>query len=1173
MKGKRMSQLVSIVVPVFNERSNLPTLIEQLDSTLRAKKLAYEIILIDDNSTDDSYTYLSRLKKKHIAVFKKKGPQGKAFSLKQGFEKAAGNVIAMIDADLQYPPSALPAMIDGLKTADIVIANRKNYKDTSVRKFFSRTFRYLFGNVLFGLPYDIQSGLKVFKSHVFKSINFVPSSSWTFDLEFLYRASHAGHVISMFDITFSRRRDGSSKVKFLKTIVEIGSNALKVRLIHLKPQLILPSKIRMQGAGMSFKKTKYITHTLLSYNRSAAQTFVLWQKVLICLSILVLAASAGAAPLRTLQVIIVLLSGVYFLDVLFNLYLIVKSLHFPQEITSTNKELEALTDSKLPTYSILCPLYREAHVLPQFIKAIEKIEWPKEKLDVMLLLEEDDVETIQQVRKMRLPSYMRYVVVPDSLPKTKPKACNYGLSLAKGEYLVIYDAEDMPDPLQLKKAFLGFKKATKDIICLQAKLNYYNPNQNLLTRFFTAEYSLWFDVTLTGLQSIETTIPLGGTSNHFRTNDLLRVYGWDPFNVTEDADLGIRLFKAGYRTAIIDSTTLEEANSKVKNWVRQRSRWIKGYMQTYLVHMRESLSFLKTSGKHAVFFQLTVGGKLAFILINPLLWITTISYFVFNKEIGLIIESVYLTPAFYMGIISLALGNFLHMYYYMLGCAKRNQWSLMKYIFLVPFYWILLSVAGYIALYQLIVKPHYWEKTIHGFHLLKPAKRTPAFQPQSATGSFRSAFLHLPTLPGFIRIRSLQIRFAQSIMTNITDFLSLFTGPKMAVPYAEKGLNVLMLNWRDTKHSWAGGAEMYVHELAKRFVDTGNHVTVFCGNDAQSKKDEVIDNVQIIRRGGLYTVYFWAFLYYILHLRGKYDVIVDSENGLPFFTPLYIRKPVFLLIHHIHQEVFRRHLPMPFAQLAMFLETKVMPLVYKNKTVITVSESSKKEIARIGLAQLRNIEVINPGIHTDQFIRTAKTKYPSYMYLGRLKPYKNVDLAILAFSQVVKEVPQAQFFIVGEGESRSKLLRLVQKLKLQDNVKFFGRVSEKMKVSLLAKSWIVVQPSMVEGWGITVLEANAAGTPVIASRVKGLQDSVVHRRTGLLFKAGSINELTQAMRILILQPEMLATFSEEAYFWSRNFSWEKSADMFYASIQKTLTPVYQPRLSKVIFAGVDHYEK
>src|SRR3989337_845730 len=257
----------------------------------------------------------------------------------------------------------------------------------------------------------------------------------------------------------------------------------------------------------------------------------------------------------------------------------------------------------------------------------------------------------------------------------------------------------MPDPLQLKKAYLAFLSAPNNIACLQAKLNYYNSSQNLLTRFLTAEYSLWFDITLTGLQSLNSTIPLGGTSNHFKTQILRDLQGWDPFNVTEDADLGIRLFKKGYKTAVIDSTTLEEANSHVGNWIRQRSRWIKGYMQTYLVHMRKPSYFIRENGIHAFVFQLTVGGKVAFLFINPVLWVATISYFALYAIVGPAIESLYPPIVFYMAVFSLVFGNFLCIYYYMIGCAKREHWGLIKYIFLIPAYWLMASIAAFVALY------------------------------------------------------------------------------------------------------------------------------------------------------------------------------------------------------------------------------------------------------------------------------------------------------------------------------------------------------------------------------------------------------------------------------------------------------------------------------------------
>jgi cellulose synthase/poly-beta-1,6-N-acetylglucosamine synthase-like glycosyltransferase len=236
---------------------------------------------------------------------------------------------------------------------------------------------------------------------------------------------------------------------------------------------------------------------------------------------------------------------------------------------------------------------------------------------------------------------------------------------------------------------------------------------------------LWFDLVLTGLQSIHAPIPLGGTSNHFRTKDLLALKGWDAFNVTEDCDLGIRLVKHGYRTAIINSVTLEEANSSMWNWFRQRTRWIKGYMQTYMVHMRRPDDFLHIKKKsHIITFQLIVGGKILSMFINPMMWAITISYFALRATVGKAIESFYPPPVLYMGAFSLIFGNFLYLYYYMIGCAKRGQDDIIKYVFLVPFYWLGMSVAAWVASTQFLIRPHHWAKTKHGLHLQQGQSET-----------------------------------------------------------------------------------------------------------------------------------------------------------------------------------------------------------------------------------------------------------------------------------------------------------------------------------------------------------------------------------------------------------------------------------------------------------------
>lgn len=484
----------------------------------------------------------------------------------------------------------------------------------------------------------------------------------------------------------------------------------------------------MQGAGISYNGKEYITHTTLESEKTAFINITLGQKLFLVSILLLFLYRLTSNTLGTVVGMLAILSAIYFFDVVFHLFMIVQSLGTESDIKFDTEDLIALDEEQLPIYTILCPLYKEAKVLPKFLNAVEKISWPKNKLDVIILLEADDSETLYAISQLALPNYIRSVIVPKSLPKTKPKACNFGLSLAKGEYLVIYDAEDEPEPLQLKKAFVGFKNVPEDVICLQAKLNYYNSHQNILTKLFTAEYSLWFDVVLTGLQIMETAIPLGGTSNHFKTSALISLEGWDAFNVTEDADLGVRLFKAGYKTAIIDSTTYEEANSQIGNWIRQRSRWIKGYIQTYFVNMRNPIAFFRQNGIHAWIFQLLIGGKIAFCLINPFLWIMTASYFVIHSIVGPSIEAMYPPHIFYLALVSLVFGNFMFFYVYMIGCAKRLQWDILKYLFLLPFYWLLISIAATVAIFQFITKPHFWEKTIHGLDIKDPNIKKPAWR-------------------------------------------------------------------------------------------------------------------------------------------------------------------------------------------------------------------------------------------------------------------------------------------------------------------------------------------------------------------------------------------------------------------------------------------------------------
>ena len=422
--------------------------------------------------------------------------------------------------------------------------------------------------------------------------------------------------------------------------------------------------------------------------------------------------------MKLVTVIIAVITLMYLSSLLLDFLLIMRALNRPTGEQIDDATVYMLASAEWPRYTILCPLYREAEVVPQFVQAIQALDYPADKLQILFLTEEDDVETRKAISSMFLPHHFNIVTVPVGHPRTKPRACNFGLLQATGDYVVIYDAEDIPDPLQLKKAILTFANHGSDLACVQAKLNYYNTKQNLLTRWFTVEYSLWFDLMLPGMQQMKLPLPLGGTSNHFRTEILRQVGAWDPFNVTEDCDLGLRLAHSGLKTTMLDSTTYEEANSQVKNWVRQRSRWIKGYLLTYLVYMRQPLRYLRQGRlREFLSLQLVIGGKTQVLFVNPLMWLMLAIYFPLHSFLLNVYHIFFPTSILYMSAICLFAGNFFYLYTLLIGSMKRGHFDLIKWALFVPIYWAMMSIAAFMALFQLIFKPHYWEKTKHGLHL------------------------------------------------------------------------------------------------------------------------------------------------------------------------------------------------------------------------------------------------------------------------------------------------------------------------------------------------------------------------------------------------------------------------------------------------------------------------
>lgn len=454
---------------------------------------------------------------------------------------------------------------------------------------------------------------------------------------------------------------------------------------------------------------------LLSKKRpelSAAVPLVLSQK-LILLGLLFSLAGLTAWYRLEIAKLFILISTVFYLAYsVYKLVLVRYSVLGDAEIEVTEQDIAALDENSLPIYSVLVPMYHEPETVRHLVKALEAMDYPADKKDIQLLLEEDDTDTLEAVAALSLPEGFRVTVIPDSHPKTKPKACNIGLARAKGEYLVIYDAEDRPEKDQLKKAVTAFSRVEESVVCLQSKLNFFNPRQNLLTRWFAAEYSAWFDLSLAGLSSLNGVMPLGGTSNHFITSKLDELMGWDAYNVTEDCDLGIRIYRAGYKSRMLNTTTWEEACSRLEFWVCQRTRWVKGYIQTYMVHMRRPVRLIRELGLiNFLHFQLLIGGSVFTSLINPLFWALAVVWFGFRLDLFM---SLFPGPVFAMGALCLFVGNFTFVYIGAVACYKRGYYDILKYALLVPFHWVLISYSGWRAFIQFFTNPFHWEKTQHG---------------------------------------------------------------------------------------------------------------------------------------------------------------------------------------------------------------------------------------------------------------------------------------------------------------------------------------------------------------------------------------------------------------------------------------------------------------------------
>ena len=391
--------------------------------------------------------------------------------------------------------------------------------------------------------------------------------------------------------------------------------------------------------------------------------------------------------------------------------------------------------ARLPVVSILVPLYREREIARHLLARLARLDYPSDLLDICLILEDDDDLTRVTLDQIVLPPRYQVIEVPKGTLRTKPRALNYALDFARGSIIGIYDAEDAPAPDQINKVVRRFAQLGPDVACLQGVLDYYNTSSNWLARCFTLEYATWFRVVLPGLQRLGLVVPLGGTTLFLRRPAIEQVGGWDAHNVTEDADLGLRLARHGFRTELIDTVTEEEANARVLPWINQRSRWLKGYAITWAVHMRNPVRLWRDLGAwRFAGVQVLFLGTLSQFVLAPLLW----SFWIIPLGLPHPVQTLLPSGAVMALGIGFLMSELIGIAVACLAARRAGKPFLMIWTPTLQVYFILASFAVYKALLEIVTRPYYWHKTVHGIYppdhpLAAPVTAPPAPLPRQVS--------------------------------------------------------------------------------------------------------------------------------------------------------------------------------------------------------------------------------------------------------------------------------------------------------------------------------------------------------------------------------------------------------------------------------------------------------
>jgi cellulose synthase/poly-beta-1,6-N-acetylglucosamine synthase-like glycosyltransferase len=708
-------KVVSVIVPASNDKRWLGECFQRVADTLRGTEYGYEILVVDDGSRDGSAEYVRSVEgSMPVKLVVKHGPKGRAESIKEGLDQATGGLVVLLDPDLRFASESFIDMLRSLETDEVVVANRSKYPFLAYA-FFSKVYRWFFGRLLLSVDADIRSGLKMFRRSLLSSLRFDPDFDPTlgFDAFLLYHAKRAGWSIKVVQVQYTRPmfHHGVWGSVASRVSLAIGVMAIIWRrmLRWFFPFLFPPQPQEYFEAGF----TNINDYLFLAPEQSAKGhltrevyflIFYAFLGVVTYFWIIELFLGRSFAWSFFFHIAII-----QFVLVIFKLYVVWITFRLPPQPPRMLTEDERST---LPTISVILPVYKEKEIIPQLCERMGSMDYPIDKLDMIFIFESGDDETIQAFLDHPKPAHFKGLVSPDVRPKTKPKALNVALRETKGEYLVIFDAETLPEPDQFMKAMSAFRNdPTLDYV--HCRIDVYNPDVNWITKMYAAEFAFFYNFFLPGLATVHSPTPISGHSVYFRREQLIRIGGWDAYNLAEDCDVGIRLFRNGYKNAtVLDSYSWEQSTTNLRDWIKQRTRWMQGFVQTSMVNLRFPALLWKDLGglRNFLMFMFHVPGGVFLNGINLAQW-CMLGFWYFTRDPY--IQTIFTDVLLYLSVVSFGIANVAFTYFNLVGLFYRRYYSIVPMALLSFLYWLMLSLATSRAILRFFRQESTWDKTNH----------------------------------------------------------------------------------------------------------------------------------------------------------------------------------------------------------------------------------------------------------------------------------------------------------------------------------------------------------------------------------------------------------------------------------------------------------------------------